>query len=102
MSIKKQYLKSRPVCKVSFRLDSNTAKSAKDVSLVGDFNNWQPMANPMKALKSGAFSLVLDLPTDCTQYQFRYLMDGGRWENDAEADGFLSNGMGGENSIVRL
>jgi hypothetical protein len=36
------------------------------------------------------------------EYQFRYLHDASRWENDWEADGYATNGVDGENSIVRL
>ena len=37
MAIKKQYLKSKPVCKVTF---SVPAKEATKVAVVGDFNEW--------------------------------------------------------------
>ncbi len=40
MSLKKQFLKSKPVCKVSFRLDASEALGANKVQLLGDFNNW--------------------------------------------------------------
>ena len=39
MSIKKQFLKSKPVCKVVFRLDATEANGAKKVQVLGDFNN---------------------------------------------------------------
>ena len=37
MAIKKQFLKSKPVCKVTFSLP---AEEAKKVSVVGSFNEW--------------------------------------------------------------
>ena len=37
MSIKKQFVKTKPVCKVTF---SVAAKEANAASVVGDFNNW--------------------------------------------------------------
>ena len=37
MSIKKQFVKTKPVCKVTF---SVVAKEAKEAAVVGDFNNW--------------------------------------------------------------
>ena len=37
MSIKKQFMKAKPVCKVTFSIE---AKDAKFAAVVGDFNNW--------------------------------------------------------------
>lgn len=102
MSFKKQYLKTRPACKVTFRISKEAAQSAQQVFLVGDFNGWNEQATPMNPLKSGEFSTVLELGTDTPEYQFRYLYDGSRWENDWEADGYATNGVDGENSIVRV
>ena len=36
MSIKKRYLKTKPICKVTFRLSKKAAKGAEKVYLVGD------------------------------------------------------------------
>ena len=38
MSLKKQYLKTKPACKVTFRLNANEAGEAATAKLVGDFN----------------------------------------------------------------
>jgi len=82
MSFKKQFLKSKPVCKVSFRLDSAEANGAAKVQLLGDFNNWDESTEPMTALKSNDFTATLELETG-KEYQFRYLIDGTTWKNDA-------------------
>jgi 1,4-alpha-glucan branching enzyme len=100
--LKKQYLKTRPACKVTFRVSKAAAQSARAIALVGDFNGWDAQATPMTALKSGEFTAVLELDTGMPEYQFRYLHDASRWENDWEADGYATNGVDGENSIVRL
>ena len=39
ISIQKRYLKSKPVCKVTFSLPREAVKSVKSVSIVGEFNN---------------------------------------------------------------
>ena len=53
MSLKKRFLKSRPVCQVTFRLPLEAASQAKEVVLLGDFNNWdQNNGFPMKKTKS--------------------------------------------------
>jgi 1,4-alpha-glucan branching enzyme len=102
--LKKQYLKTRPACKVTFRISKLAAQSASEIALVGDFNAWDVQATPMTSLKNGEFTVVVELDTGTPEYQFRYLYDGKRWENDWEADGYASNGVEveGENSIVRV
>jgi 1,4-alpha-glucan branching enzyme len=102
MSIKKQYLKNRPHCKVTFRVSKDAANAAKTIHLVGDFNEWNPQATPMNALKTGEFTAMVELDTGTPEYQFRYLCDGHNWINDDEADGYATNGMDGENFIVRV
>ena len=102
MSVKKQYLKSKPVCKVTFKLSKQEAKAAQTVRLLGDFNNWDTQAPPMKRLKNGAFTATLDLPKD-SQYQFRYLLDDKEWENDWAADQYVPSPVSLEdNSVIRV
>lgn len=99
MSLKKQVLKSKPVCKVTFRVSKEMASGAESVSLVGDFNNWDAEAVPMSKLKSGEFTSMIELEKG-KSYEFRYLVNGTDWYNEAEADGFVSNSFGAENSVV--
>ena len=50
MAIKKQYLKNKPVCKVTF---SVPAEEAKSVVVVGSFNEWNTKkATKLKKLKN--------------------------------------------------
>lgn len=99
MSLKKQFLKSKPVCKVSFRLEASEAAGATKVQLLGDFNNWDESVEPMTALKSNDFTATLELEAG-KEYQFRYLVDGSTWKNDTQADSFVANSFGEENSVV--
>jgi 1,4-alpha-glucan branching enzyme len=101
MSLEKKFLKGKPVCKVKFSLSGDQYKSASTILLVGDFNNWQIGETPLKMAKTGVWSVSLDLETG-KHYQFRYLVDGTNWENDAEADGFVPSGLGSENSVLAL
>jgi 1,4-alpha-glucan branching enzyme len=99
MSLKKQYLKTRPFCKVTFSLPSEIAKLVTTAHLVGDFNDWNTNATAMKRLKNGTFTATLTLRQN-EEYQFRYFLDGVRWENDWEADKYVPNNYGSENSVV--
>lgn len=102
MSLKKKFLKSKPVCKVTFRLPAEAAETAENVVLVGDFNEWNPENGyEMKQLKNGSFKTTIDLETG-KEYQFRYLIDNSTWENDWEADKYVANEYGEDNSVVVL
>lgn len=99
--IQKQYLKSKALCKVTFRLPKEAVQGADNVTIVGDFNNWNVTETPMKKLKNGDFKLTLELPCD-REYNFRYLVDTKRWENDWFADKYVPNNLGEENSVISL
>ena len=96
--IKKTTLKSRPVTKVKFEIPANL--EAASAYLVGDFNNWSKTATPMKKLKDGRLTVTLDLE-QAREYQFRYLLNGHEWQNDSQADGYVRNPFGEQNSVVR-
>jgi 1,4-alpha-glucan branching enzyme len=99
MSVKKQYFKKKPSCKVTFSAPKQFASSANTVHLVGDFNDWNRSITPMKRRKNGSFTATLYLRPDC-EYEFRYLLDGITWENDPQADKYVANVYGSENSVV--
>ncbi len=98
MSIKKQFLKSKPVCKVTFTVP---AEEANNVAVVGSFNEWNKKATPLKKLKNGSFKGTVDLALG-SSYEFRYLVDG-EFINEQEADAFAWNDYAAaENCILSL
>lgn len=98
MAITKQYLKSKPVCKVTFTVP---AEEAKEVKLVGTFNGWNGKKSPLKKLKNGTFKATLDLDKD-QSYEFRYVVDG-NYINEAQADAYTWNEYAGaENSVLHV
>jgi len=98
MPIKKQFVKSKPVCKVTFSIE---AKEAAQVSVIGDFNNWNAEEGSLSKLKNGTFKGVFDLDKDAA-YEFKYLIDG-EYVNESEADSFKWNEFAGtENSVLEV
>jgi 1,4-alpha-glucan branching enzyme len=98
MGIKKQFSKSKPVCKVTFTI---TAKEASNAAVVGSFNDWNAQSSPLKKLKNGSFKGTIDLEANAS-HEFKYLIDGA-FVNEAEADGYAWNDYaGGENSLITL
>ncbi len=98
MAIKKQFLKTKPVCKVTFSLE---AQDANEVALVGNFNEWNTEATKLKKLKNGTFKGTVDLETE-NSYEFRYVVDG-TYVNDDQADAYAWNDYAAaDNSILSL
>ena len=95
--LKKRQIKSRDAVQVTFY--TAEAIGADMVCLVGDFNDWDETATPMKALKDGRFKIMLELDPN-SEYQFRYLVNGAEWHNDWEADRYVPNPHGGDNCVV--
>ncbi len=98
--MKKQYIKTRNTCKVTFTLPKEAVKGGRTVHLAGEFNGWDPQAAPMKRMANGSFQIALTLESG-RSYQFRYLIDGRTWENDWSADRYVPSSFGAdENSVV--
>ena len=101
--LKKQYVKSRKVAKVTFELYRNEIPEeaeALSASLVGDFNDWDPAATPMSySKKKRAFRATVDLEPG-KAYQFRYFVDDQYWCNDWHADAYVPGGHGEDNGVV--
>lgn len=71
---------------------------ADSIHVVGDFNNWDQRATPLRQSETG---WMTTLELDAGQsYQYRYLMNGDDWYNDWQADAYATNEYGGDNSVV--
>jgi len=103
MALAKQYVKSKPtICKVTFTLPAEAVDGAKTVALVGEFNEWNTEATPLKKQKDGSYKTTVEL-TVGHEFQFRYLINSEKWENDAEADKLVPSGVSSDkNSVVVL
>jgi 1,4-alpha-glucan branching enzyme len=97
--ISKEYTKTGRSCRVTFTLPADV--NAQSAALLGEFNDWAADANPMKRRKDGTFSVAVSLKPG-QQYRFRYLLDGERWENDGQADGYAPNEFGAEDSVLQV
>ncbi|MBK9254664.1 MAG: hypothetical protein IPM42_04190 [Saprospiraceae bacterium] len=98
MSITKKYQDTKSNYKVTFALPLDIAPSAKNVQVLGDFNDWD--TSKAQTLKAGKkeFSTTVELKPG--RYEFRYLIDGLRWENDFSADNYISSPFAGINNSV--
>jgi hypothetical protein len=68
------------------------------VSLVGDFNGWDPTALPLSK-RGKTFAKRVNLPPG--EHQYKFLVDG-EWHTDPAAEVQVPNGVGSLNSVVRV
>lgn len=73
------------------------APQACAVSLVGDFNNWNPAAHPMRQMPDRAWLLTVELPHGHHRYAF--LVDG-VLSLDPRAQGITRNERGERVSLA--
>ena len=102
MSITKKYSSSGVTCKVTFTYPTYAADGVKTVQILGDFNNWDAFKAPKMKKGKEEFSITLELNTGRI-YEFRYLLDGSRWDNDYNADNYSPAPYAGvKNSVLVL
>jgi hypothetical protein len=96
--IKKQHVKSRNVCKVTFELPAES--ETDEAYLLSDVNGWQPIA--FEKNRAGKWRLVHEFEPG-RDYQFRYMLvkEGRReFSNDEDADRTVPNDQGTENAVI--
>ena len=84
------------VRKVVFSYD--LSPQAEQAYLAGDFNGWDPHADPM-VKKAGIFSITRNLAPG--EYQYKFVVDG-QWCVDPAAASQVPNDAGSMNSVIRV
>lgn len=97
--ITKTYFRDGKSCRVTFKIPAE--REATRVHLVGEFNDWDIISDPLRKRRDGTFSLTLTLKPG-RSYRFRYLVDDTSWENDPEADAYVPNPYGTEDSLINV
>lgn len=99
MITRKQYLKTKSICKVTFRISKGIANGGHQAAIAGDFNAWDAGRGSMKTLRNGDFTITLPLAPG-HEYQYRFIVDGHRWITDPDADKFIHCGYASCNNSV--
>jgi hypothetical protein len=76
------------------------AKGARQVSLAGDFNAWQPEGTVLENA-DGQGTFVATVPLKRGNYEYMFLVDG-QWVTDPNAAEHRPDGFGRRNGILRL
>jgi hypothetical protein len=89
--------------KVTFTLPAEVVANATSGIILGEFNNWDDTrATSLKKQKDGSMKATLTLEGGKT-YQYRYLLNDGRWVNDHTADKFVHvGGYNVENCVITV
>jgi serine protease AprX len=75
--------------------------SAREVAVVGSFNDWQTKEGEMVQIRPGLWEGVLDVPARGT-HRYKFLIDRNRWINDPENPLRIEDGFGGFNSLISI
>ena len=75
------------------------APQAARVSLVGDFNRWDPAATPMERTPTGGTWSVV-VPLSSGRHEYAFVVDGKQWLPDPSAPLAPVDGLGAPNSVV--
>lgn len=75
-----------------------TADSA--VALVGDFNDWDPAATPLRPASDSLWSVVI--PLQPGRYRYTFIVDGTRWHPDPSAPRALEDDFGTPTSVITV
>ena len=98
MSITKNYVPAKGICKVTFSYP--TTEGVQSVQVLGDFNNWDSKVAPKMKKSKTEFSTAIELAAGKT-YEFKYLLNNEHWENEINADQYLSSPYAGiTNSVL--
>lgn len=93
--LKRKGFRGKDKVKVTFMLPAGSPKAA----VVGDFNDWNPEANPLIRRSNQMYSSAVELEKG-ERYAFRYQLEDGGWLGEAEADAEEPNEFGSSNSII--
>jgi 1,4-alpha-glucan branching enzyme len=75
------------------------AAEAKEVFLLGDFNNWSPEKHPMQRDENGMWNKTVMLVPG--NYEYKFLVDG-QWREDPLNDRLCPNCFGTYNNVINL
>ncbi|MBS1496619.1 MAG: isoamylase early set domain-containing protein [Bacteroidetes bacterium] len=89
--------------KVTFTLPAEALADATEALLLGDFNDWNAEKGiVLKKQKDGSFKVSTQLETG-RSYQYRFLLNDGRWVNDYNAQNYVPvSGYEIENCIITV
>ena len=89
--------------KITFTLSAEVVGNATSGLLLGEFNNWDYNEGiKLEKQNDGSMKTVASLEPGKT-YEYRYLLNDGRWVNDQSADRYVHiSGLHVENCVINV
>ena len=89
--------------KITFSLPAEIVADASSGLLLGEFNNWnKEQGFSLKKSKDGSMKTIVELEAG-RSYEYRYLLDEGRWVNDLNASAYAEvSSLGVLNCVVNV
>ena len=91
-------LDPRPAAPVQFVL---VAPGAREVSLVGDFNDWDVAATRLRPASAGGM-WTIEVPLAPGRHRYAFVVDGTRWLADPAAPRAVDDDFGTPSSVVTI
>ena len=92
--VKQKSQKKHQRQRVTFSFNS---PKAKEVILMGDFNNWDPNVHSMKKNKSGIWKKTVMIYPG--RYEYKFIIDG-EWHLDYQNEHLCTNCFGTQNNVL--
>ena len=70
------------------------------VAVVGDFNDWDPSATPLRPASDSLWSVVVPLRPG--RYRYTFVVDGTQWRRDPSAPRALEDDFGTPTSVITV
>ena len=82
------------------RSGSSWSHPARPGTVVGDFNDWDPAATPLRRASDGVWSVTRAAPPG--RYRYTFIVDGTRWRRDPAAPPALGDDFGTPTSVITV
>ena len=76
------------------------APASSTVTVVGDFNDWNPSATPLRPAGAGEWTVRLRLPPG--RYRYTFLVDGREWQRDPTEPPAPDDDYGAPMSVITV
>lgn len=76
------------------------APGASSVAILGDFNDWEEGASPLRPLEEGVWTISIPLAPG--RYQYTFVIDGTTWVADPLAPRTFEDDFGRPNSVITV
>ena len=90
----------QPADQAVFRYRPAPGTTVRQVSVVGNFNGWDPLADPLSPQEDGSFFGKVHLIPGT--YEYKFVLNNEHWIADPGSGEYISDGYWGQNSMIHV